>query len=64
MGVILLAAIALMLILEGCVPLFAPALWRNVFIFLTGMKDGQIRYVGLSSVLAGMALLGLLFIWN
>ncbi|MDR2093343.1 MAG: DUF2065 domain-containing protein [Azoarcus sp.] len=64
MGTILLTAIALMLILEGCVPLFAPALWREVFRFLTSMKNGQIRYAGLSSVLAGLALLFLLFVWN
>ncbi|MDR0701709.1 MAG: DUF2065 domain-containing protein [Azoarcus sp.] len=64
MGATLLAAIALMLILEGCIPLFAPALWREVFLFLTSMKNGQIRYAGLSSVLAGLALLLLLFVWN
>ncbi|MDR3087670.1 MAG: DUF2065 domain-containing protein [Azoarcus sp.] len=64
MGNILVASIALMLILEGSLPLLAPALWREVFRYLTGMKDGQIRYIGLSSVLAGMALLLLLSIWN
>ncbi|MDR1062670.1 MAG: DUF2065 domain-containing protein [Azoarcus sp.] len=64
MGATLLTAIALMLILEGCIPLFAPALWREVFLFLTSMKTGQIRYAGLSSVLAGAVLLLLLLVWN
>ena len=57
MGNTLLTAIALMLILEGCVPLLAPALWRDVFRHLTALRDGQIRYVGLSATLAGIALL-------
>ncbi|MCL1860918.1 MAG: DUF2065 domain-containing protein [Proteobacteria bacterium] len=60
MGNTLLTAIALMLILEGGVPLFAPALWREVFRHLTAMRDGQIRTIGLSSMLGGIALLILL----
>ncbi|MCL2590449.1 MAG: DUF2065 domain-containing protein [Betaproteobacteria bacterium] len=60
MGNVLLTAIALMLILEGCVPLLAPALWREVFRRLTALRDGQIRYIGLSATLAGVALLILL----
>lgn len=64
MGATLLTAIALMLVLEGCVPLFAPGLWREVFLFLTSLKNGQIRYAGLSSVLAGVVLLVLLVVWN
>lgn len=57
MGNVLLTALALMLILEGCVPLFAPALWREIFRYLTALRNGQIRTIGLSSVLAGAALL-------
>lgn len=64
MGSTLLAAFALMLILEGAVPLFAPALWREVFRHLAAMRDGQIRYIGLSATLAGAALLALQSIWN
>ena len=62
MGNTLLAAIALMLILEGCVPLFAPALWREAFRRLTSLRDGQIRTIGLFATLAGVALLLLLFL--
>lgn len=64
MGNMLLTAIALMLILEGCAPLLAPVQWRRVLLYLTGMKDGQIRYIGLSSALAGIALLLLQSVWN
>jgi len=64
MGNTLLTAIGLMLILEGCVPLLAPTLWRDVFRHLTALRDGQIRYIGLSATLAGVALLMLLSLWN
>ncbi|MDR0565265.1 MAG: DUF2065 domain-containing protein [Azoarcus sp.] len=64
MGNNLLSAIALMLILEGCIPFTAPTLWREIFRHLTAMRDGQIRYIGLSSILAGLALLALITLWN
>jgi hypothetical protein len=49
-------AIALMLVLEGIVPLVAPAAWRQMFNRLTELKDGQLRFFGLLAV-AGGALL-------
>lgn len=54
---ILLMAVALMLIIEGVLPFLLPALWRDAFRRLTEMSDGQIRFVGLSSMLAGLLLL-------
>ena len=62
MGKALLTAIALVLILEGCVPLLAPALWKEVFRHLTTLRDGQIRYIGLSATLTGTGLLLLLLL--
>ena len=53
----LLLAFALMLVLEGLVPFLAPGVWRDTFRRLTQMTDGQIRFVGLSSMLAGLLLL-------
>lgn len=53
----LLLAFALMLVLEGLLPLLAPNAWREMFRRLTGFRDGQIRFVGLVSVLVGLALL-------
>ncbi|MBK9217945.1 MAG: DUF2065 domain-containing protein [Uliginosibacterium sp.] len=53
----LLPAFALMLILEGLFPFLAPGRWRETFQRITRMADGQIRFVGLTSMLAGLVLL-------
>ena len=53
----LLTAIALMLVIEGVLPFLVPTLWRETFRRLTEMSDGQIRFVGLTSMLAGLLLL-------
>jgi uncharacterized protein YjeT (DUF2065 family) len=57
----LLGAFALMLVAEGLLPLLNPAAWRSVFERAMKMNDGQIRFLGLASLLAG-ALLALL-VW-
>ena len=57
MGTLFLMALALMLILEGVLPFLAPDLWRDTFRRITQMSDGQIRFVGLSSMLVGLLLL-------
>lgn len=56
---LLLGALALMLMLEGLMPLINPKGWRDIFAKLTQLGDGQIRFVGLLSVLAGVVLLTL-----
>ena len=56
-GAIFLMALALMLILEGVLPFLAPGIWRDTFRRITQMNDGQIRFVGLSSMLVGLLLL-------
>jgi uncharacterized protein YjeT (DUF2065 family) len=53
----LLAAGALMLVVEGLLPFFSPATWRSMFERATRMSDGQIRFVGLVSMLAGLLML-------
>ncbi len=57
MGKIVLMAIALMLIIEGVLPFIAPNLWRDTFRRITQMSDGQIRFIGLTSMLIGLLLL-------
>ena len=57
MGTVFLMALALMLILEGVLPFLAPNLWRDTYRKITQMSDGQIRFVGLSSMLVGLLLL-------
>lgn len=46
-------ALALMLVLEGLLPLLAPATWRDMFRRLLELSDGQIRFIGLALVLSG-----------
>lgn len=53
----LLAAFALVLVIEGALPFLMPGLWRETFRKLTEMTDGQIRFIGLTSMLAGLLLL-------
>ncbi|MDX9943448.1 MAG: DUF2065 domain-containing protein [Azonexus sp.] len=53
----LLLAFALMLVLEGAMPFIAPAAWRETFRRLIQMSDGQIRFIGLTSMLIGLVLL-------
>ena len=56
-GTTFLMAFALMLVIEGLLPFLAPTLWRDTFRRITQMSDGQIRFVGLSSMLVGLLLL-------
>ncbi|MDR2613885.1 MAG: DUF2065 domain-containing protein [Candidatus Accumulibacter sp.] len=53
----LFTALALMLVLEGVLPFIAPAVWRDTFRRLTQFTDGQIRFVGLMSMLSGLIFL-------
>jgi uncharacterized protein YjeT (DUF2065 family) len=60
MSTTLLTAVALMLVIEGVLPFLVPALWRETFRRLTEMSDGQIRFIGLTSMVAGVLLLFLM----
>lgn len=53
----LLLALALMLVLEGLLPFVAPAIWRETFRRATELSDGQLRFVGITSMLIGLVLL-------
>jgi uncharacterized protein YjeT (DUF2065 family) len=59
LGDIFLPALALMLVMEGVLPFIAPAAWREAFIRMTQFNDGQLRFMGLTSMLAGLLLLWL-----
>jgi uncharacterized protein YjeT (DUF2065 family) len=54
---LLVGAFALMLVVEGLLPFISPPKWRSVFERAMRMTDGQIRFIGLSSMLAGLAML-------
>ena len=57
MGTTFVMALALMLILEGVLPFLAPNLWRDTFRKITQMNDGQILFIGLSSMIVGLLIL-------
>lgn len=52
----LIMAFGLLLILEGLMPFAAPAMWREAFRRATEMRDGQLRFIGAISMLAGLLL--------
>jgi uncharacterized protein YjeT (DUF2065 family) len=52
-----LMAVGLMFVIEGLLPLVAPAAWREVFRRILQFSDGQIRFFGLASMLAGLVLI-------
>lgn len=52
----ILLAFALMLLLEGAMPFIAPAAWRETFRRLIQLSDGQIRFIGLTSMLIGLTM--------
>jgi uncharacterized protein YjeT (DUF2065 family) len=56
-GTSILAAIALVLIFEGLLPLISPSKWRDMFAQILQLQDGQIRFFGLGIVLLGLFLL-------
>ena len=52
-----LGALGLMLIAEGLLPFFSPAAWRSAFERALRFSDGQLRFVGLFCMAAGLVLL-------
>lgn len=50
-------ALGLMLVLEGVVPLMAPQAWKQTFRRMLEFTDGQLRFVGLASMLGGLLLI-------
>jgi uncharacterized protein YjeT (DUF2065 family) len=56
----LLSVLALVLVLEGVLPLVAPRVWREAFRKMTEMTDGQLRFIGLASMLSGVLIIYLI----
>jgi uncharacterized protein YjeT (DUF2065 family) len=52
-------AVGLMLVIEGALPFLAPRGWRDMFRRILQFSDGQIRFFGLASMLAGIVLISL-----
>ena len=56
----LLAALALVLVVEGLLPLLAPRAWREGVRRLQELSDGQLRFIGLLAIVIGLLGYGLL----
>ena len=57
MNTTLLTALGLMLVLEGVLPLIAPDSWRETFKRMIAFNNGQLRFIGLFSILGGFLLI-------
>ncbi|MFA5170146.1 MAG: DUF2065 family protein [Sulfuriferula sp.] len=53
----LASAFALVFIIEGILPLILPKLWRETFTKMIDFNDGQLRTVGLFSMIMGLLIL-------
>ena len=53
----LLAAVALMLVIEGMLPFVSPTVMRQAFAAMASMNDRALRLSGLLSMAAGVGLL-------
>jgi uncharacterized protein YjeT (DUF2065 family) len=51
---VLWSALALVLVLEGIFPFLSPQGWRQTFLKLLQLRDGQLRFFGLTSILLGL----------
>jgi uncharacterized protein YjeT (DUF2065 family) len=59
MGELLFGALALMLVFEGLLPFVSPAAWRRAFERALQLSDGQIRFLGMAAIAAGLVLLSI-----
>ncbi len=53
-------ALALVLVIEGLFPFLSPGGWRRMFTQVLQLRDGQLRFFGLCSMVAGALLIWLL----
>jgi uncharacterized protein YjeT (DUF2065 family) len=52
-----LLGLAMMLVIEGLLPFVFPELWRETFRKLVTLGDGQLRFIGITAMLAGLLIL-------
>ena len=57
MGDYWLAALGLMLVLEGIMPFLFPSSWRETLRKVSQFQDGQARFIGLTLMLSGLLLI-------
>ncbi len=49
----LLQALALVCLIEGLMPFLFPKQWKETFLKIASLTEGQIRFVGLVAILIG-----------
>jgi len=52
-----LLGLAMMMVIEGLLPFVFPELWRETFRKLVTLTDGQLRFIGLTSMVSGLLML-------
>ena len=57
----LLLAFGLMLVLEGLLPFLSPPQWRASFAQAAKLTDGQLRFLGLTALVVGCAVVLIAF---
>lgn len=55
----LLLALGLVLVIEGLLPFLSPDAWREFARRMCALRDGQLRFVGLLSIVLGLGLIAL-----
>ena len=50
------SALALVLVIEGLFPFLSPQGWKRTFARLLELRDGQLRFFGLCSMLLGLVI--------
>ena len=57
----LLLAFGMMLVLEGLLPFLSPRQWRALFAQAAKLTDGQLRFLGLTALVVGCAIVLIAF---
>ena len=52
-----LLGFAMMLVVEGLMPLIFPEMWREALSKLLTLSNGQLRFMGLAGMLSGLLLM-------
>ena len=53
-------ALGLVLVIEGLFPFVSPGGWRRMFAQILQLRDGQLQFFGMCSILGGCLLIWLL----
>jgi uncharacterized protein YjeT (DUF2065 family) len=53
------SALGFVLVIEGLLPFLSPGRWRRHITQLAELRDGQLRFIGLGAIAAGLFVLWL-----